>query len=276
MKTKCTWLLLLILTASPLAAGVVFEVETKDHGQSPPQVETHQMAAEGKMLKMGIAGGGRSSEGEMIYRGDRREMVVVNHDDKTYFVLDEAGLRRLADQVGGAMAQIQEALKNVPESQRKMVEEMMKKRMPQAAAVAKKVIEVRNTGERADQAGYPCVKYEILSDGSVSSELWVTGWDHVQGGEEAAAVFKDMAGFFHEMMEAFQSASGPMGGFISDLGNATFEHMRQIDGFPVVTRQLDGGKLESESTLRSAERRSLEPGDFEPPAGYKRRDMSAP
>jgi hypothetical protein len=271
MKTKCTYLLLLLLATSPLLAGVVFEVETKDHG-SP--AETHQMAAEGRMLKMGMAAGGRGSEGEMIYRGDRREMVVVNHDDKTYTVIDEESLNKIASQISGAMSQIEEALKNVPEAQRKMVEEMMKKSMPQAAAAATKVIEVRNTGERADQAGYPCVKYEILADGSVSSELWVTGWDNVEGGQEAAEVFKDMAGFFHDMMETFRSASGPMGGLLSNVGTSAFEHMSKIQGFPVVSRQFQGGQLESETTLRSTERRTLRPEEFDPPPGYKQQDMA--
>lgn len=274
---RTTWILLLLcaLTAPPLAAGVVYEIEVKDHDASPPRTETNEMSAEGKNLKMEIDSGGRGSKGEMIYRGDRREMVIVDHDEKSFTVIDEATLREIASQVGAAMSQIQEALKNVPESQRKMVEEMMKKRMPQAAP-QRPVVEIRKTGERAEQAGYPCVKYETLLDGRKVSELWVTDWANVEGGAEAVAAFKDMAGFFREMMDAFASASGPMGGFVSDLGNSAFEHLAEIDGFPVVTREFDGEELEGESTLRSASRRTLDPADFEPPAGYKRREMFKP
>jgi len=272
MKTVGAFLLLGVLTAVPALAGVVFEVETTDHHASPPRVETHQMSAEGRQLKMGIDSGGRGSKSEVIFHGDRREVVIVDHDEKSYFVIDEKTVKELAAQINSAMSQMEEALKNVPESQRAMVQEMMKKRMPQAAA--RPVIEVRKTGERADQAGYPCVKYEVLHDGRVASELWVTAWDNVKGSEDVAEVFKDMAGFFHDMMEAF--TSGPMGGFISEIGDNAFEHMSQIDGFPVVTRQLDDGQLESETTLRSAERRALAPGDFEPPAGYKRKEMARP
>ncbi|HEX9731321.1 MAG TPA: hypothetical protein VGG06_04950 [Thermoanaerobaculia bacterium] len=274
MKKTWTFLLLCALTAPPLLAGVVFEVETKDHGASPPRVETHQMSAEGRLLKMEVDSGGRGSKGEVIFRGDRREMVIVDHDEKSFFVMDEEGVREMAAQIGAAMSQIEEALKNVPEGQRAMVEEMMKKRMPQAAAGP--VTKVRKTGERADQAGYPCVKYEVLRDDNVVTELWVTDWDNVKGGGEVAGVFKDMAGFFDDMMKAFASASGPMGGFVSDLGSAVVHHMSQIDGFPVVSRQLDGGRVENESTLRSAESRAIGPGDFEPPAGYQRRELTRP
>ncbi len=49
--------------------------------------------------------------------------------------------------------------------------------------------------------------------------------------------------------------------------------MNEIDGFPVVTRNFAGGELESESTLRSAEERDLDPDAFEPPKGYRLRSM---
>ena len=50
--------------------------------------------------------------------------------------------------------------------------------------------------------------------------------------------------------------------------------MKQIDGFPVVTSGLGAdGSVEDESSLRSARRRTLDPADFEPPSGYKRRSM---
>ena len=45
-------------------------------------------------------------------------------------------------------------------------------------------------------------------------------------------------------------------------------------GFPVVTRELgDDDSLEGESILRSARRQTLDPDAFEPPSGYKRREM---
>ena len=257
---------------APLWAGVVFEVETTDHGASPPRVETHQMSAEGRMLKMEIDSGGRGKHGDVIFRGDRREMVIVDHDEKSVFVMDEQTLRELAAQIGSAMSQIEEALKNVPESQRAMVEEMMKKRMPQQNATKTPAVEVRKTGDRADQAGYPCVKYEIVTDGSVTSELWVTDWDSVEGGEEAVGAFRDMANFASEMVKALASAGGPLVS-MTGLDGSGVAQWSQIEGFPVVTRQLDNGRLESESVLRGSERRALDPSDFEPPAGYKRQQM---
>ena len=77
-----------------------------------------------------------------------------------------------------------------------------------------------------------------------------------------------MAEFSKELTSAFES--GPFG---SQAGETPFEHMNEIDGFPVVTRNFAGGELESESTLRSAEERDLDPDAFEPPKGYRLRSM---
>jgi hypothetical protein len=258
---------LALVASMPAAAGVVYEIEVTDHGQSPPTSENIQASVEGRHLKMGVAGG-QGRQGDMIFRGEKREMVVVDHDEKSFFVMDPDALRAIAGQLGGAMAQMQEALKNVPEGQRAAVEKMMKERMPQAAP-KRPASELRKTSERSSQNGYPCVKYEVYRGGRKIREMWVTDWSNVEGGAEASDVFEDMADFFHEMMEALPNFGG--GGGADDN---VFEHLRDLNGFPVVTREFaEDGSLEGESSLRSASRRSIAPSEFEPPAGYKRQQM---
>ncbi len=269
IRTACATALALAL-AAPLAAGVVFEVETTEHDASPPRVESSQMSVEGKNLAMDVPPSpGSRSGGKAIFRGDRREMVIVDHDTKSYVVVDEAAMQQLAGQLAGVSKQIEEALKNVPEEQRAMVEKMMKERMPQQAPAAP-ALDIRRTGERAEQAGYPCVKYEVLRDGAKVRELWVTDWGNVEGGSEAAGAFVAMAEFMSDLLDSLPVGAGAPGG----LGDSVVAQMKEIDGFPVVTREFDaGGELESESTLRSSSRRTLDPAEFEPPAGYKRRSM---
>ena len=47
----------------------------------------------------------------------------------------------------------------------------------------------------------------------------------------------------------------------------------KVDGYPVVTRDFEGGELESETVLRSVTERDLDPDAFEPPKGYRLRTM---
>jgi hypothetical protein len=183
-------------------------------------------------------------------------------------VIDEETMRALAKQINEAMSMMEQALANVPEAQRPMVEEMMRKKMPQAQKVDRPKTELRKTGDTNNHNGYPCVKYDVLREGQKIREIWVTDWSNVDGGEEVADLFYEMSEFFQEMLDSLPR--------FADGGGAdqAFEHMRDMDGFPVVTRELaDDGSLESESTLRSASRQTLDPDAFEPPAGYKRQDM---
>ena len=274
MKHK-HWIVLALVAAlcSPLGAGVVYEIEVTDHEQSPPVVESMEISAEGRNLKMGIPSGGQSGKGEMIFRGDRREMVVVDHDNKSYMVIDEAMIETIAGQLSGVMSQMEEALKNVPEKQRAMVEKMMKQRMPQQAEIPKRpVAEVRKTGDRAGKNGYPSVRYEVWVSDAKVRDLWVTDWDNIEGGDDVADVFRDMADFFAEMLDAVGEMAGGLGGMGADT--SIFNDFSSIEGFPVVTEEFaDDGSLENESALRSAKRQTIDPDAFEPPSGYKRQEM---
>ena len=269
MKKLCLIPLVTVLAAGPLAAGVVYEIEVKDHGQSPPKTETMRASVEGRDLKVGVAAQGPGSQGEMIFRGERREMVLVDHERSTFTVMDEAALARLAGQVNQAMAQMQEALKNVPAEQRAMVEQMMKKQMPQQQE-ARPAAELVKTSERATHHGYPCVKYDVMREGRKEQELWVTDWSNVEGGTDVVEAFESMADFMRQMLDSLPSAGrgGP------GVDDHVFEHMKELGGFPVVTRDFAAdGSLEGESALRSAKRQTLDPEVFEPPAGYKRQEM---
>lgn len=273
---------LLIALASMLAAttlpaapaqttGVVLELEIKDLTSSePPQTATASVA--GRNLRMAIAGP-RGEANDVIFRGERREMVMVDHGSKTYVVMDEAAIKGLATQVSSAMSQMEEMLKNVPPEQRAMVEQMMTSRGMGASAAAAKPspTELRRTGERATHSGFPCVKYEVLRDGRVIREFWVTEWSNIEGGADARAAFEQMAGLMQEMVSAFSQSS--FGSMIS-IDEPMFEYMTQISGYPVVTREFSAaGAVENETTLTSATRKAIEAATFEPPAGYARQNI---
>ncbi len=131
---------------------------------------------------------------------------------------------------------------------------------------------LRKTSDRADKNGYLCVKYEILRDGRKVRELWVTDWDNIEGGGEMSDAFQEMAKFFRELMKSI--SGGLPGSFSGPGGGDLFEHMDEIDGFPVVNTGFgEDGSPEDESQLRSARRQTLDPAAFEPPHGYKRRSM---
>ncbi len=272
-------LMLAALVTTPSLAGVVYEIETTDHEQSPPKTESIEMAAEGRHLKMGIPSNSESGtkDGFAVFKGgDDPKMVIVDNERQSYYVMDRTQAQAIAGQVNSAMSQMQEALKNIPEDKRAMVEQMMKQRMPQQEqAPEQPKSTLRKTGEKATHSGFPCVKYEVLNDGRKVRELWVTDWKNIEGSDGVADTFEEMASFFRELMDSVSSLAGAAGGGLPGGTNLDFfEHMKDLGGFPVVTREFgDDGSLEGESTLRSARRQTIDPDAFEPPSGYKRQEM---
>jgi len=259
---------LALFLAAQASAGVVFEIETKDQGSNEPgSVLT---VIDGKNVKMVVTSGDGNENSEMIFHGDSREMVVVDHDERSYMVIDEAMMKSLGEKMSGYEAQMREALKDVPPEQRAMVEQMMKGRMPAATkAPAQPIVAFNNTGEHDTRNGYPSTKYEMTIGGHKTQDLWVTDWKNVDGGEEAVGAFQAMSGFFKQMRDSM-----PRFGGREDADDNPLQHMNEMKGFPVQTYEYArDGSIAGESSLLSSVEKAVDSAEFEPPSAYKRREM---
>ncbi len=264
------FLSVLIATAT-IHAGVIYEMANTDYTDGVAgETQLSQVAIEGNNLKISMPDKGSENPGEMIYRGDMGEMVMIDHQRQQYFILDRATIEKISAQIKQAMAM----LENVPPAQREMMEKMMKGRMPQMATTEKKKVEIKKTGERKRINGYSTVKYEVTEDDIKAREHWVADWSDIKHSEEAFKVFKSMSSFFSEIMDTF--SSGPMGGMIQDKFDSNWiGQLQKLDGFPVVTRTFSSdGKLKNESTLQSAKNAALNEADFQAPENYKQQTMN--
>jgi len=145
---------------------------------------------------------------------------------------------------------------------------MMKNHMPDMGT-PREPSELTKTGETDTINGYPCVKYVVTRGGAKERELWITDWDNVAGGSEVADVFYDLGAFMTEMLDSLPKTVGGQ-----SFGDATFEHLKEMNGFPVRTLEYgDDGVLDGEATLVSSKKVDLDPADFEPPKDYKRNDI---
>ena len=273
----------------PFNPGVVFEIEVKDHEQSPPKTSEMEVVIEGRNIAIPVSSSdGQSGRGKMIFRGDRGEngeVVVVDDDKKTFYVMDDETVRALSGMVAAtqtnANKMIEEALKNMPKEQQEAIRQAQQQAISsEKAAMAggmagamkpRSKPEVKRTGERGEKQGYPCVKYEVFQDGRKIREIWTTDWDNIDGGDEAEDAFRGMGAFF----EALWKALPPMPGGEDPFGGQNpYDEMNFENGFPVVSIGYgeDGG-LEDESWLKITRRQRIDPSAFEPPSGYKRMSM---
>lgn len=257
-------LALLAALSLPAAAagGAVLEFETTDAGDGTGASTTRVSAQDGSSRIETVAGS--QDAAGMIFDGERGAMLVLDHERREYSVLDEATLQQMATQVGSAMQQMREALEDMPPEQRAMAERMMKQQMPEASA-EESILE--ETGETDSINGFDCRWYEVTESGRKTTELCVASWSEIDGGEEAAEPMRRMAAFFQEMARQFSEAAGMD---VMARQENLFAHLEEIDGYPVLVRDLraDGG-VRSETCLTSAETADVDPALFEPPAGYR-------
>lgn len=245
-------------------AGVLFEMEQKE--MNPESAGQIKGKVKDNNLRMDFYGNGKKLEGSMIYRGDMKEIIMINHDDKTYLILDQAAMNALAKQLEQAMSQMEEAMKNMPPDQREKMKEMMKQKMPGADG-GQYVEPVLKKAGAGNVNGVSCTKYDVFKGDEKIRQHCVADWNSIQGGEEMMTVMLQMADFMDQMAKSFSKGGSFVGEQVQFERNV-FNQLRQLNGFPIETIEYDEGKVEAESTFKSSERGNIDAADMEPPAGY--------
>lgn len=246
-------------------AGVLFVMEQKE--MSPESAGQIKGKVKEDNLRMDFIQNGKQLEGSMIYRGDKKEIIMINHDDKTYMVLDQAAMDALAKQLEQVMSQMEEAMKNMPPDQRAKMEEMMKQKLHGAYGSGTYVEPVLKKAGTGSVNGISCTKYDVFKGDEKIRQHCVANWNSIEGGQEMMTVMLQMADFMDQMAKSFSKAGNILGGQVQFERNV-FNQLRQMNGFPIQTIEYDKGKVEAESTFKSSEKGSIDAADLEPPAGY--------
>ena len=254
------------LLAANLQAGVVFELESKNNATNPPQLLNTRVMVEGRLLKMQTAANGQGEPTEVIFRGDRREMIMVDHRTRTFIVMDQQALQAMRAQMSQATWQMNQALQNMTPQQRALAGPMIPvaKTGPPATQLAP--LTVRQLNNRTTVYGYPSTLVEVQRDGRKIGNLWITAWQNIDGSQEVAPALADMASFFL----AFTRATSQSGGMNKTMTDNPFIALDKLNGFPVASRNYrEDGTVESESALRTAQKVQFNATEFQPPAGYQ-------
>jgi hypothetical protein len=229
------------------AQGIYWESTTtiKVGGETTMNSQTYAMP---KMLKH------VSEKGEeMIIRLDQQAMYALQPSEKTYWKMTfaemEAMMKKAGAKMDDAMKEMEAAMKEMSPEQRKMMESMMGDKLK--GVMGGGPVDVSETGESKQIAGYPTTQYVATRDGEQIMAVWTT-----QDVREFAAMRKDWQEFNRRLLSMNPS-----------VGKGLMEAFQKIDGFPMETDIMG-----SHTVVTKVEHRAIPESTFEIPAGYTQVD----
>jgi hypothetical protein len=252
VRRRTAWVAcVLCLGAASYAQGIYWETASSGGPMGDRAVMTKTYVAP-KKVKTVTADGGRS----YILRLDKEVAYLVNPTNKTYsevtFAQLEEGAKKGNAKMDERMAEMRKQLEDMPEDQRKMVEQMMGGRMGMMKKETS--FDVAKTSDRRKIQGYTCTKFHVTEDGKEFMSIWAS---------------KDVREFepLRKDFESFSQRMATMQGGITPKGLAAA--MQKVDGFPFEIEMENGMK----QTVTKIEKRAIPDGEFEIPAGYKKEEM---
>lgn len=260
MKIQFAVITATLLFATQAFAGTVFQTLTVEADGT--ETNGTMSVQDGNLL---IEMREQSEDVTLIYKQDESTMITVSHAEKSYMVMDKAFIDRIAVQMAAVQKQMEDMMKNVPPEQREMMEKMMSGQMPQLNAAVPEVDVVR-LGDGGTVNGKSTVRYQVTYDGQPKQNLWIAGWDQMEGAEDLKSSFLSMADFMQSIIDQVPMVAANM--------ENPMQALKKLDGFPIRTEDLDDqGRVKSTTDVLSSTTEDLSAGAFEAPDGYKKQEM---
>jgi hypothetical protein len=252
VRSSCRFaaLAFLALTTAALALAedlTIVSKVTRDSG-APETVTSYLSSGRARMAQ----GGGH----EILADYQSGEMTSIDNDKKTYSVttqndLDAWAAKLKAQMESPEMKKAQEAMKNLPPEQRKMM-----------ADFGSGLVNVEKAGTSRTIAGYACENWTITMGQFSRSEECLT--TTLQFPAQPFALYKRYA----ESLRSLMSAMSPMG---LDYEKMMSEQFKKLKGYPLAvstTVDVMGHRSVTESEVVEIKRTPIPASAWQIPAGY--------
>ncbi len=196
----------------------------------------------------------------VIFRGDRQQLVVLDHNRKTYFVLDDQVINRVSSQLGNMMAQMEARIANLPPDQREMARRMMQQRLGSTGTSTTQdqtPHRVEKLTETKKINGYSCQLFEVFRAKQKVSSVWST---RDVDSENLRSIFVELNRFTRRIRQSARFADFETG--VDFLG---FEG---LEGFPILVETFEDGNLVQRTSFTRVAP-SAKAVNFEADPGYK-------
>jgi len=247
--TRFAFVAAVALSAAPLFSGVRIQMENTDLGTQ--KTTTQVIMIDNTRLRIDAD---EKTSMMFLTDGGMNRMVILDRTRNEYRVMDEQTMKQMGEQVSGAMAQMDAAMKNMPPEQRAMMEKMMKGKMPQAGApVVRTVYTAKGSGT---VNAFSCTKYEGVRGAEKVSEVCAASASQIKVAPADYKVFEKMKEFSAGLMDSLKNsplAASMQTSSVTDSG---------IVGFPVQTVSFRNGQAATRMELKSVTNMSFSDADF--------------
>ncbi len=269
MSKKClSFLVLLAFNLRPDAALAEHVTAAWFETTDLPDNETHRGVIYFAQQMMRVDPDRKSDlHASVIFRGDREHMIVLDHTQKTYFILDDRLISLMGGKLDAAMARLEAHLAQLPEGQREIARRMMQKRMlkpPSSHQDQKTLARVEVRPRSREINGYSCRLFELFRGKAKVSSIWATREVDYR---QLTSVFRELNAFSRRLRENARFAHIETG--IDFLG---FEG---LEGFPILVETYDNGIL-VQKTIFTKVAPMASPVSFEADQTYKSQPPRGP
>lgn len=249
-----------LLFAAPAWAGfnAYYEGTQLDQGKTVPAKA--QFSVEPGRVAMLMKS---SKSFRMLFLEKQQVLRLVSDDDKSYVDLDKKTMDEMHTDVDEQMAQVKAQLAKMPADQRAMAEQMMSQTMHMANVPAQDVY-VKSEEHKAI-LGHECTRVDVMQGSVKRAEYWGSTDDTFKTSKEERATILAMQSYLRNYALQMTNADG---------GNArAFRWDTSTDGFPLVTRCLDGDQATLDLHLTACDKKEVAADLFSVPSGYKKQDL---
>ena len=207
---------------------------------------------------------------DVIYRGDRGKVWVLQSTAKTYMEVSPAAMAPMAAKMDAAMAVMKQKLAALPEAQRKQAEAMMAQHG--ASPAAPPATTYQKAGDLRQVGSWSCTPFLVTVAGKFTSDVCAAKLEDLGLTRDDLSAFASFGAFMSKVGSAMGRFNSPMGK--TDLDWTDLDSMSKAIGFPVQTSAKFGiiGRQDV-TTVKSVDHHDLPAGTFDIPAGYTRLDL---
>jgi hypothetical protein len=259
MRVRFQLLPALLVLASPAAA----------------QLNAHYAGTQlvdGKSIKVTTQYSIDSSRVAVVFRGHDDWRMLYTSGDGRLRIVDDKGrqwfdmARDHRNAMSDMMAQMQQQLAAMPPEQRQMAEKMMGGAM--TGRSKPEVVNYIRSDAKQKVNDYDCSRVDVVRDGRKRGEYWGTTSKDFAINEKERATAIGM----HDAMTSAVIVSSSAGGG----DTRPFEWDTSQDGWPLITRCMEGDKVTLDLHMVSFDRKPVADSLFDLPKGYAEQKLDTP